>query len=57
MKIIIDPLKKTIFIDGSYFIFYRFYATQTWYKLHNSESYKDFLSDEVFYEKYAKNPK
>lgn len=49
-----------LFIDGSYFVFYRFFATSTWYKLNdNNNNNKDNeetseKKDELLKQKYTK---
>ena len=48
----ISYYKKQLFIDGSYFVFYRFYATKTWYKLQDIKN--DYWKDDLFYEKFSK---
>lgn len=47
--------KDVIFIDGSYFIFFRYYAVLNWYRLQkNTTPVTDLLEDVVFVEKYMK---
>ena len=58
----IDIQGKKLFIDGSYYIFYRFYATYNWYRRQNesddlenkSEKNENITEDKIFMEKYAK---
>lgn len=44
---------RRLFIDGSYFVFYRFFAIQNWYRRQNPEN-KDnnFHANKIFIEKY-----
>ena len=35
-KLNINIKGKKLFIDGSYFVFYRFFATSNWFKIHNT---------------------
>lgn len=43
-----------LYIDGSYFVFYRFFATKNWYKLQELAEEEDMMSNKVFLEKYDK---
>lgn len=47
-----------ILIDGSYFVFYRYYAVCAWLKLAHKESYKEIMEDPInnllFVEKFHK---
>jgi len=45
----------TIIVDLSYFIFYRYYATITWYKMNQGvKELDDLMADGLFLEKYTK---
>lgn len=48
---------KTLFIDGSYYIFYRYFAIYGWYQLHAEGEHLDvsnITSDSKFMDKYNK---
>ena len=49
----IDYTNNILFIDLSYYIFYRFYALCTWIKMSKAECETN-MNDEVFKEKYEK---
>ena len=48
--------EKKLFIDGSYFIFYRYYAALNWYKRQDEgeQDTSKIMDDEFFVEKYSK---
>lgn len=47
--------KDLIFVDGSYFIFYRYYAVLNWYRLQkHTTPVEDILKDSIFVDKYYK---
>lgn len=48
--------KPIIFIDGSYYIFYRFFATNFWFKKqeHVKDQSLDITKNDIFMEKYKK---
>lgn len=52
----ISSQKSPLFIDGSYFVFYRFFATNVWFKKQNIEvlEEKKLASNMVFKEKFTK---
>ncbi len=52
----IDCGEDIIFIDLSYFIFYRYYATLNWYKNYNKQDFKisDIMQNDDFVNKYSK---
>jgi len=45
---------KHIFVDGSYFIFYRFFATLNWFKHQKDIAIDDVMTNNIFMEKYEK---
>lgn len=49
----INTSKPILLIDASYFVFYRFYATQNWYRFQEDVKV-ECMSDDVFVEKYDK---
>jgi len=52
-----DIKKPLLFVDGSYYIFYRYYATMTWWSKQEENKEKDkgkSMGDPVFAEKYKK---
>ena len=55
----LDIQGKKLFIDGSYYIFYRFFATYNWYRKQNESDdlnkNENITDDKIFMEKYAKN--
>lgn len=59
----IDIQGNKLFIDGSYYIFYRFYATYNWYRRQNEpdksedkseDKPENITEDKIFIEKYSK---
>jgi len=49
--------KPFLFVDGSYYIFYRYYATMTWWSKQDEHKHKEkgkAMSDPSFSEKYRK---
>lgn len=54
----LDIQGKKLFIDGSYYIFYRFFATYNWYRKQNESDdlnkNENITDDKIFMEKYAK---
>lgn len=54
--ITINTSKPVIFIDGSYYIFYRFFATNFWFKRqeHTKDQNTNITKNEIFMEKYKK---
>jgi 5'-3' exonuclease len=55
----VDIQGKKLFIDGSYYIFYRFFATYNWYRRQNESDdlenkSENITEDKIFMEKYAK---
>lgn len=51
----IDPNTTFIFIDGSYYCFYRYYSLINWWKLaHKDELLEDPYTNELFLEKFKK---
>ncbi len=52
-----DINKPLLFVDGSYYVFYRYYATMTWWSKQDENKNKDkrhAMSDKTFSEKYEK---
>ena len=47
-----ETKKNYLFIDASYFIFYRYYALTNWWKLSHKESLNDVLNNKEFIEKF-----
>lgn len=51
----LQSCKDLLFIDGSYFIFFRYYATYNWYRLQkHTTPTNELMDDELFVSKYAK---
>lgn len=47
--------KTHLLVDGSYFIFFRYYATYNWFRLQkHTESVDDIMANNIFVTKYAK---
>lgn len=47
--------KPVLFVDGSYFIFYRYFATYNWFRLQDFDTAsEDIMADPTFVAKYAK---
>lgn len=51
-----NTTKPIIFIDGSYYIFYRFFATNFWFKKqeHTKDESSNITKNEIFMDKYKK---
>jgi len=49
----INIAKPVLLVDSSYFVFYRYYATQNWYRFQD-DAKEECMSDPVFVDKYDK---
>ena len=49
-----DEKRNIVFIDGSYFIFFRYYAMLSWYKISKQEIPKILINDETFVERFKR---
>ena len=59
-KVNIDATRKMLFVDASYFVFYRYFATYNWFRLQdtakngNDELSNDLINNKTFVAKYEK---